>query len=144
MTQQEKQELVGACFVFAHATEELMRYSLNIDKIPLSHRAKEMWSGMLRSMKSARYYYDQFCDIITSAIFNTSGSTAAQRFDNMRREANQLIRIKLLMDNAEVNGYDLAEIERAIADLSNGKNDQGVDKIHLVPDEIINRFRLKE
>lgn len=136
---QEKLLLSGACFVFAHATEELMRKTLGIDKTPLKHEAKMMWNGMQKSMRQSQFYYNQFCDIITGAIFQSSENDGAKRFDEMRREANEAIRIWLHIENAVQNGCSVADIEKALSDLS---HEDG--RKQTISDETINRFRLIE
>lgn len=131
--------LSGACFVFAHATEDLMKRTLSIDKTPLKHEAKMMWNGMTKSVKQAFFYYDQFCEIVGNAIFETSGNDGARRFDEMRREANEAIRMWLHIENAVQNGCSVADIEKTLSDLSHE------DGKHLtISDETINRFRLIE
>lgn len=135
MTNLEAQCIAGNLLVLAHATEELMRQVLNIEKQPLSHEAKQMWNGMLKGVKQAQFYYGRFTDLIATAIWESDGNDATRQ-DQMRREAMETIRLRLAIENAAANGYPPEEIEKAIRQMSEGKQKK-------ISDTVIDKFRLK-
>ena len=137
MTEQEQLSIAGSLLVFAFATEELMRSVLKIEKQPFSHETKQLWNGMLRSVQSAQYYYGKFTDLIASAIYESDGDDMTRQ-DIMRREAMEMIRMKLAVENANHNGYPATEVEKAVRRLSEGEG-----KRKIISDEVIDKFKIK-
>ena len=131
MTEQENNMIAGAMMVFAAATERLMREVLRIERKNLSHEGKEMWNGMQRGVRQARFYYERFTDAIATVLYEDK---ATEQIDLMRLEGDEMIRLYLRIVNAMQNGHYPDHIENSIGKLAEDKQ--------VISEEVINQFKM--
>ena len=108
----EKNQVSAGLLVSAAATEWLMREWLNMEHKCLVGDNKLLFNGMVRGIKTARYYYEQFVDKVQGILVDEDGE--ALRADQMRMDAADLIRLYLTAANMHANGYSVQSILDAL------------------------------
>lgn len=134
MTEQEKNRIGAALLTFAQATERLMTEFLKMQGIELHGKPKMLYNSMVRSVKSARFYYEQFTNTTASVLANEDKDFV--RADHLRQDADSIIRIYLRIVNVNNNNFSTESVEDALKGLcADGKREMS--------EEVINKFNIK-
>lgn len=137
MTRQEKNAVSAGLLVFATATEMFMKNWLRMENITLVGKNKMLWNNMQRSVKAARFYYEQFMDNVASTIYEEDKD--CNRIDQLMQDASDMARMYLTSVNCSQNGYD----QQAVIDAMNRllANEENPDI--LVGEKVVEMFKVR-
>lgn len=133
---QDEQVLTNLLFDFAMSTDIVVRYLEQIfgsRNRHMSHQYKRAFNEMVRGLKMVKFNYDKAFEPAIIEQFEHGGSKA---YDQIRKDANCIIRLLLLITDRSVDNPQMLEkIEQLLKDLPSS---------NYVPENVFENFKMKE
>lgn len=132
---QDEQVLTNLLFDFAMSTDIVVRYLEQIfgsRNRYMSHQYKRAFNEMVRGLKMVKFNYDKAFEPAITEQFEHGGIKA---YDQIRKDANYIIRLLLLItDRSADNPQMLEKIEQFLKDLPSS---------NYVPENVFDNFKMR-
>lgn len=139
MTETEKNHVVALGLVCGDAMERAFDIYLKGEKSEFVGQFKKAYNDLQRSIKATKYYASIFNEMIIGGYIAKT-KCGFQCFDDLREDADALIRFKLRADNLADLGVTNDAIENSLKIMQYGRM-KGAQDVP-ISEEVIEKFRI--